>query len=132
MRENTNEKSLMKINENSIFYKIKQFFLNLFHKNKEIKENIPVETISNDNAVKADNKKSDFIDSIKNIEDEGTLLLKLQKKYRSGEIKEEDLTEEQKESLCNLYDKQIADLRKSNEIRKNRLLQYKRKLQTDN
>ena len=132
MRENTNEKSLMKINENSIFYKIKQFFKNLFHKNKEIEENIPVEATSNDNIVKADNKKSDFIDSIKNIEDEGTLLLKLQKKYRSGELKEEDLTEEQKKSLCNLYDKQIADLRKSNEIRKNRLLQYKRKLQTDN
>lgn len=132
MRENANEKSLMKINENSIFYKIKLIFKNLFHKNKEIKENIPVETISNDNIVKADNKKSDFIDSIKNIEDEGTLLLKLQKKYRSGEIKEEDLTEEQKKSLCNLYDKQIADLRKSNEIRKNRLLQYKKKLQTDN
>ena len=78
MKENTDEKSLVRINENSIFYKIKQ--------------------------------------------------LKLQKQYRSGQIKEE----EQVNSLCALYDKQIANLRKSNEIRKQKLLEYRRKLQTDN
>lgn len=132
MKENTQEKSLVKVNENSIFYKIKSFFRNLFHKDKEIENIIPNETISNDNIVKDDYKKSTFIESLKNIENEDTLLLKLQKKYRSGEIKEEDLTEEQKSSLCDLYDKQIADLRKSNEIRKNKLLQYKKKLQTEN
>lgn len=32
MKKNTNEKSLVKVNENGIFYKIKQFFKNLFHK----------------------------------------------------------------------------------------------------
>ena len=30
MKKNTNEKSLVKVNENGIFYKIKQFFKNLF------------------------------------------------------------------------------------------------------
>ncbi len=132
MKENIQEKSLVKVNENSIFYKIKSFFRNLFHKDKEILNNIPIETISNDNIIKDDYKKTAFIDSLKNIENEEMLLLKLQKKYRSGEIKEDDLTEEQKDSLCDLYDKQIADLRKSNEIRKNKLLQYKKKLQTEN
>ena len=132
MKENTQEKSLVQVNENSIFYKIKLFFRNLFHKDKEILNNIPIETVSNNNIVKDDNKKTAFIDSLKNIENDETLLLKLQKKYRSGEIKEEDLTEEQKNSLCDLYDKQISDLRKSNEIRKNKLLQYKKKLQTEN
>ena len=131
MKENTQEKALVKINENGIFYKIKSFFRNLFHKNKEIENNTSIETISNNNIVKDDNKKSTFIDSLKNIENEETILLKLQKKYRSGEIKEEDLTEKQKKSLCDLYDKQIADLKKSNEVRKNKLLQYK-KLQTGN
>ena len=29
MKENTQEKSLVKVNENSIFYKIKSFFRNL-------------------------------------------------------------------------------------------------------
>ena len=66
------------------------------------------------------------------IEDEETKLLNLQKQYRSGEIKEEDLTKEQVTSLCELYDKQIEKLRKSNEIRKRKLAEYRRKLQTNN
>ena len=128
MKENTDEKSLVKINENSIFYKIKQFFKKLFYK-KETINNITVET--NKVILQNDNKKNKFMEEIKNIEDEETLLLKLQKKFRSGEIKEE-LTEEQVKSLCELYDKQIANLRKSNEIRKQKLLEYRKKLQTDN
>ncbi len=124
MKENTQEKSLVRVNENSIFYKIKSFFRNLFHKNTKIEENI------NNNII--EEKKSEFLKSIKNIENEETILLKLQKQYRSGEIKEEELTEEQVNSLCALYDKQIANLRKSNKIRKQKLLEYRRKLQTDN
>ena len=129
MKENTDEKSLVKINENSIFYKIKQFFKKLFYK-KETINNITVET--NKVILQNDNKKNKFMEEIKNIEDEETLLLKLQKKFRSGEIKEEELTEEQVKSLCELYDKQIANSRKSNEIRKQKLLEYRKKLQTDN
>ena len=72
------------------------------------------------------------MESIKNIEDEETKLLKLQKQYRSGEIKEEELSEEQINSLCKLYDRQIANLKKSNDIRKQKLLEYRRKIQTDN
>ena len=123
MKENTDEKSLVKINE------IKQFFKKLFYK-KETINNITVET--NKVILQNDNKKNKFMEEIKNIEDEETLLLKLQKKFRSGEIKEEELTEEQVKSLCELYDKQIANLRKSNEIRKQKLLEYRKKLQTDN
>ena len=129
MKENTDEKSLVKINENSIFYKIKQFFKKLFYK-KETINNITVET--NKVILQNDNKKNKFMEEIKNIEDEEALLLKLQKKFHSGEIKEEELTEEQVKSLCELYDKQIANLRKSNEIRKQKLLEYRKKLQTDN
>ena len=70
------------------------------------------------------------MESIRNIEDEETKLLKLQKQYDNGEIKEEDLTQEQYSSLCDLYDKQIAELKKSNEIRKQKLLEYRKKLQT--
>lgn len=131
MKENTQEKSLAQINENSLFYRIKKFFKNLFNKNKDtIYDNSVIEETNN--LVENENKKSSFMDSIKNIENEETKLLKLQKQYRSGEIKEEELTEEQVNSLCTLYDKQIVDLRKSNEIRKQRLLEYRRKLQTDN
>lgn len=131
MEKNTQEKSLVQVNENSIFYKIKRFFKNLFNKNVDTTDNYGA-IEENNNSVKSENKKNSFMESIRNIEDEETKLLKLQKQYRSGEIKEEELTEEQINSLCNLYDKQIADLKKSNKMRKQRLLEYRRKLQTDN
>lgn len=131
MKENTQEKSLVQVNENSIFYKIKRFFKNLFNKNKDTTDNYVIIEETNCSSENV-NKKSSFMESIKNIEDEETKLLNLQKQYRSGEIKEEELTEAQVNSLCALYDKQIENLRKSNKIRKQKLLEYRRKLQTDN
>ena len=128
MKENTQEKSLVQVNRNGIFNKIKMFFKNLFSKNNVIDNNCyTIEDEKNN-----ENIKKSFMESIRNIEDEETKLLKLQKRYRNGEIKEEELTEEQVNSLCALYDKQIANLRKSNQIRKQKLLEYRRKLQTDN
>lgn len=121
MKEKTKEKILIKVNEKSIFYKVKTFFRNLFYKN-ETTENIYVPE-------KKENGKQDFIESIKNIENEETKLLKLQEQYNKGEIKEEELTEEQVECLCKLYDKQIANLRKSIEKRKQEILQYRKKYQ---
>lgn len=130
MKENTQGKSLVQVNENSIFYKIKKFFRSLFYRDNSNAESINVtETTTINNQ---ESNKSSFMEEIRNIENEETKLLKLQKQYRSGEIKEEELTEEQVNSLCALYDKQIANLRKSNEIRKQKLLEYRRKLQTDN
>lgn len=126
MKENTQEKSLVQINENSIFYKIKRFFKNLFNKNKNTIVNYAIIEEINSSTEKK-NKKSSFIEEIRNIEDEETKLLKLQKKYRSGEIKEEELTKEQLDSLCALYEKQISNLKKSNEIRKQKLLEYRRR-----
>lgn len=131
MKENTQEKSLVQVHENGIFYKIKKFFKNLFNRNANTTNNYAI-VKENESLVASENKKNSFMESIKNIEDEETKLLKLQKQYRSGEIKEEELSEEQVNSLCKLYDKQIANLKKSNEIRKQKLLEYRRKLQTDN
>ena len=129
MKENTQEKSLVQVHENGIFYKIKSFFKNLFNRNTTTNYDIVKEDKS---IVESENTKNTFMESVKNIENEETKLLKLQEQYRSGEIKEEELTQEQVSSLCALYDKQIANLRKSNEIRKQKLLEYRRKLQTDN
>ena len=131
MRDNTQEKSLITVNENSIFYKIKNFFRNLFYKHNAIENSTIIENGINASLEKENNKNS-FMESIKNIENEETKLLKLQKQYRNGEIKEEQLTQEQINSLSALYDKQIANLRKSNQIRKQKLLEYRKKLQTDN
>lgn len=130
MKENTQEKSLEQVNENGIFYKIKKFFRNLFHRTTGNVETINVtETATFNNQ---GTKKSSFMEEIRNVENEETKLLKLQKQYRSGEIKEEELTEEQVNSLCALYDKQIEKLRESNAIRKRKLLDRRKKLQTDN
>lgn len=131
MKENTQEKSLVQVKENSIFFKIKNFFRKLFCKKENIVQDSIIEEY-NETQIEKESSRNSFMEEIRNIENEETKLLKLQKQYRSGEIKEEELTEEQVNSLCALYDKQIANLRKSNEIRKQKLLEYRKRLQTDN
>ena len=126
MKENTQEKGLIKINEKSIFYKIKSFFRNLLG----IKENNIVQVLNMEE--KQENNKKSFLEDIRNIENEETKLMKLQKQYHSGQILEKDLTDEQIKDLTNLYKKQNEEIRKSNAIREQRLLKYRRKLQTNN
>ena len=128
MKENTQEKSLVMVKENSIFYKIKKFFRNLFHRETIVNE----KTAIKENNQNDDLSKSKFIESLKNIENEGTLILKLQKQYRSGKIKEEDLTQEQIDALCTLYDKQLYEIKKSNEVRRKKLVEYRLKMQIQN
>ncbi len=124
LKENTEKKSMVEINENSIFYKIKTFFRNIFRKDVKIENNIMEEP----KTINQENSKSNFMRDIRNIENEETKLLKLQKQYRNGDVKEEDMTKEQISSLIALYDKQITNLKKSNEIRKQKLLEYRRKM----
>ena len=131
MNENTQDKMMVKVNQNNIFYKIKMLFRGLFAKRSskvnELNDVTEKTTMSNAEII-----KNSFMEDIKNVENEETKLLELQRQYRAGEIKEEELTKEQVNALCALYDKQIENLRKSNEIRKQRLLEYRTKLQTNN
>lgn len=117
--EDEQEKSLIIVNESSIFYKIKKFFYNCFKKEKQDKQK---------NEENIDNEKEQFKKYVKNIEDEETKLLKLQKMYRNGYIKEEELTQIQIKKLCDLYDKQIRNLRKTNEYRKHKVLEYRNQM----
>lgn len=110
------EKALLEVNKESMIEKIKRFFNKLFKK----------ENIKKENEAKTFRKKEEFIANIKKIEDNETILLKLQQKYRKGEIKGENLTEEQINLLCKLYDKQIVELRQTNEMRKKRIREYKK------
>lgn len=126
MNKNNTEKSIIKVNKNSIFFKIKNLFNKIFRERK-YKDNIIKE---NDYNLKEDIKKEQFREYIKNIENEETKLIKLQQQYRNGKIKENQLTKIQIKSLCDLYDKQIEKLQKSNEFRKQRILQYRKKLQS--
>lgn len=119
---NKEEKLLMKINEKNIFYRIKKFIKKIFIKNEHINYDVD----KNVSIIK-ENKKEDFLEYVKNIKDAETKILKLQKQFRSGQIKEEELTQEQIILLCNLYDKQIANLKKSNKNRKNKIIEHRKK-----
>jgi hypothetical protein len=55
-------------------------------------------------------------------------LLKLQKEFRSGKIKEEDIPKEQLEKLKELYQSQIEFLENSIESDKQKILDIRRKL----
>lgn len=122
MKDNTQEKNLIEKNEdNNIFIKIKNFFRNIFYKKndnsiKQTKETVIEET---------DNNYS-FKSYIKRTESEETKLLDLQNRYRKGEIADDDLTQEQINSLCMLYDKQIEDLKRTIEAKKQQISKYKK------
>ena len=131
MEINTKENMLIESNKKGIFYKIKKFFMDIFNKQRSNDSKLDFcEQVQT--TLENKNKKSTFMEYIKNIEDEETKLLKLQKQYHKGEIREEDLTQEQVTLLCALYDKQIVELKKSNEVKRQKILKYRRKLQTDN
>lgn len=54
-------------------------------------------------------------------------LLKLQKRYENGEIKEEDLSKEEVEALKKLYKKQIEEKKNSLEDYKIKIAKYLKK-----
>ena len=120
MENNTQEKDLIERNESTIFGKIKNFFRNLFKK-KEISK------ISEEKEVDIhEEKKQEFKEYVKKTEDEDTQLLDSQRRYRKGEIGDNDLTEEQIEALCDLYDRQIISLKKSIEAKQQQITEYKK------
>ena len=120
MENNTQEKDLIERNESTIFGKIKNFFRNLFKK-KEISK------ISEEKEVDIhEEKKQESKEYVKKTEDEDTQLLDLQRRYRKGEIGDNDLTEEQIEALCDLYDRQIISLKKSIEAKQQQITEYKK------
>lgn len=116
MKENTQEKGM--IENKGIFSKIKNFFKNIFVKKQE-KEN-------NENLSEIKEHNNEFKENLKMNKEEEEKLLELQNKYRNGEIHEGDLTDEQIDSLCDLYDKQIAELKVAIEKTNREIEQYKK------
>lgn len=124
MGKHLEEKSLIAVNENRLFYKIKSFFLKLFRGKKNALNGfsiIPVEK----NEIQSDKRKDDFIESIRNVENEQTKLLKLQEQFDNRKIEKSQLSKEQIADLTALYKKQINDLEQSNERRINKIRQNK-------
>ena len=127
MKQHFYENLLMVVKEKSIFYRIKSFFLKLFRKN-EITKSPPQITKKENYKVQSNKQKDSFVESIRNIENEETKLLKLQKQYDDRLIETKDLSKDQIKELIKLYKKQISELRKSNEIRKEKLLLYRKSI----
>ena len=131
LKENTQEKQLMQVNENSIFYRIKNFFKNLFRK-KDESNNYIINEQDIDYKKETEEQRNRFLEEIRKVEDDETRLLKLQMQYSNGEISPEELSNEQINSLRELYKKQIAKLKKFNAIRRRKIFEYIKKLETNN
>ena len=122
MKENTQEKNLIEKNERSLVDKIKGFLKKLFTKKQnETKCDIVNEVINEKE------ESNNFKEYIKKTETEETKLLELQRKYHNKELDENELTEEQIDALCDLYDRQIAELEKTIELKEQKLAEYKKK-----
>lgn len=120
MSENTEEKKLIKIEDNiGIFKRIRLFFKNLFGKKEIVKKTVVIPK-----QMDKENARNNFIDNLKVESDveADSELLELQRKVRDGIIKIEDLTEEQEDQLIDLYDKQIA-------VKKAKIEEIKKKIE---
>lgn len=120
-------KSLI-IPKKSIFDRIKNFFKNIFKK-EEVQE---VAYIKEKTIETKENKKSSFIDSIRTEEIiEKEEILKIQRDYENGVIREEDMTPEQVSKIEKLYIEQISKLRNDYSKYKDEATKLKGKLATN-
>lgn len=103
-----------------IFNKICNFFKNIFSKKKVLLDEI----------VKVNNFNNDsFIQNIKIKENKEELrLIHLKNQYENEEIDEEDLSEEEIDKLCELYEKETKELNADTERRKNHIAEMLKEL----
>lgn len=125
MKKSIKEESLINVNKKSIFYKIKVFFVRLFKGNDTEIYTPEIKNVNSNGVNNSTRPKDNFIETLRNIEDEETRLLKLQRKYENSEINIGQLSKEQLIALKEQYKKQICELEKSNESRKRKILQRK-------
>lgn len=124
--KNTQEKSLMKVN-NSIFSKIKNFFMNFFKK-KEFQQY--VEKSNTKNEEKTPNPiLSNFRNEIEIEEKKPNIkLLKMKNDLMSGKIIEEDLCEQELTELRELLTAEIEQKNSSINNYKNKILNIRKQL----
>lgn len=101
----------------SLFDKVRSWLYDLFHKNK-VKQLAPIEEQSN--KTKSDDKKSNTFEEYQLKNERREYILNLQKKYKAKEIRQEEMSEEDRTDLENLYIEQNQELK-----RKIRTLEYK-------
>lgn len=131
MGKHLEEKLLIAVNKKSLFYKIKTFFFKIFRVKESSEIEQQIEDVKINENQSSNIQKDNFIESIRNIENEEIKLIKLQQQYDNGLIETKDLPKDKIKSLINLYKNQISELSKSNETRKEKLLLYRKKLQAN-
>lgn len=95
---------------------ILNFFKKIFHKKEKNEEfNIELQEAKKEN-------------NITNKLEERRKIAELQRQYEANTIKEEDLTEAEKESLIKLYKEQINTLKNNIQMEKKELELYKQKI----
>lgn len=111
--------------------RIKDFFRNLFKANNQQYIEAPkevIEPISN----KQEQKSFDFKNQVVVANEGEERILKMQKDLKAGLVEEEDLSEEDFDSLTKLYESQIEKTKQLIERYKNRIVSIKTKLAQNN
>lgn len=111
------EKSIIKKEKQNVFQKICEFFKSLFVKKI---------TFNSENII--DPEKSVKTTTLKEELNYKKDIFELQQKYEKGLILEEDMTDNEKEELLNLYNEQIASLKHNISTKKKELDEYKEKI----
>jgi len=108
------------IYKKSIFRKISDFFKKIFSKK---------EVLQNEDIIVNNEKNDSFIQNIQIKENKEELrLLQLKQQYEQGEIDEEDISDEDIDKLCKLYEKETDELNADTERRKNHIVQMLKEL----
>lgn len=108
------EKSLVNLKKANIFQEIKMFFYKLFHKG-----------VSAEKPVIEDFKEDvNIVDEFKKEKD----IMQLQRDFESGTIREEELSNVEKQELLSLYKQQIANLEENICVYNKTISIYKEKI----
>lgn len=107
---------LIKTEDISIFRKFLNFFKNIFHKKKK------------NEGYNTELKETEKENNIINEFEQKRKITELQKDYETNVIREEDLTESEKESLVKLYKEQIDTIENNIQTGLRELEFYKQKI----
>lgn len=122
MRENTDNKSLVKVEDN-IFSKLRNWFIGLFKiRTKSIQNAVDID--NSDVFTNKTNAKDDFLNSLKTLDNDDIDIFNLQRKYENGQLKVSEMSDNEYSKIEDLYNKQIEDLT-------NQIKQKKAKLSTN-
>lgn len=104
----------------SIFNNIIDFFKNIFSRKQ---------ASQNEDFTLIDDKDNSFIQNIQVTENKEELrLLQLKQQYENGEIFEEDMSDEDIDELCKIYEKETAELNNDTLRRKNHIAEMLKEL----